>query len=397
MRVAVVSLYPNRAEKHIAASGVASYTKNLLKNVALQPGDELFVVCNKTGEAPETYTEDSFTIVRTFDRNYKFAWQIYRQVTKIRPDVVHIQHEVPLYGGLHTAIIFPWLVFLLRRFGVVVTLHHVVSLQKIDVGFVRANKSSAPAWLIRAAFRYIFGTVARWARMLITHEDYFRDILVDEYNVPREKIAVIPHGVEDFKPQNKQAARQKLGIAKDRRVVVFMGYLAGYKGVDLLIEGFARYAKTDPQALLIVAAGKHPKFLQDADYLAHYANMQQKAAALIAKNQYQWIGFMAESDIADYYSACDVTVYPYTISMASSGPMSFAMGYEKPFLASDVFAHLLPNRVLFAQNADALAQKLTDFFASEAHFNDVAKQLKTERLWPVIGAKTKKTYESVAA
>lgn len=397
MRIAVVSLYPPRAEKHIQSSGVASYTKNLLKNMGMQPGDEVFVVCNKTG-APEAYTDDGFTIARVFDRNYKFVWQIYRYIKKIQPDAVHVQHEIPLYGGIHTALMLPLLVLLLRQFGVVVTLHHVVSLRKIDGKFVRANKSSLPAAVVRAAFRYIVGSIGRWANALITHEEYFKDILVNEYGVAAAKIAVIPHGVEDFAPQSKQAARQKLGIAKDRHVVVFMGYLAGYKGVDLLIDGFARYAQTDSRALLIIAAGKHPKFTNDADYLAHYAAMQQKAQSLIAKTKYQWIGFMPESAIPDYYAACDATIYPYTISMASSGPMSFAMGYEKPFLASDVFAHLLPSRVLFAQDPAALAQKLTEFFATSAHFNDVARRLKADRLWPVIGTKTKALYhERLAA
>jgi glycosyltransferase involved in cell wall biosynthesis len=398
VKIAIVSLYPPRAEKHIQSSGVASYTKNLLRHMHLQPGDEVFVVCNKTKAKSQTYPEDGFTIARVFNRNFTFMWQIYWYLKKIQPDAVHVQHEIPLYGGIHTALMLPLLIWLLRQFGVVVTLHHVVSLQKIDGQFVRANKSNLPAWTVRAAFRYIISSIGRCANAIITHEEYFKDILVDEYKMDRAKIVVIPHGVEDFAPQSKQAARQKLNIAKDRHVVVFMGYLAEYKGVDLLLEGFARYAAADPHALLIIAAGKHPKFANDASYQAHYAAMQQKAALLIAKNQYQWIGFMPEQAIPDYYAACDATIYPYTISMSSSGPMSFAMGYEKPFLASDVFAHLLPSRILFAQNPDALAQKLAEFFATSAYFNDVARQLKAERLWPVIGTKTKALYyERLAA
>lgn len=180
MKIVMVSLYPNRTEKHIKASGVASYTKNLLKNIPLQPSDELYVICNKVEGAAE-YREDGFTILRTFDRNYKFVRQIYAQIKRIRPDVVHVQQEIPLYGGIYTAFMLPWLLFLLRRYKVVITLHHVVSLQKIDTTFVRSNKSAMPVWAVKLAFLIITKSLVRWADKVITHEPYFRDVLIKEY------------------------------------------------------------------------------------------------------------------------------------------------------------------------------------------------------------------------
>lgn len=182
MNIAMVSLYPNRNETHIKASGVASYTKNLLTSMPRQPGDHVYVVCNKApGAQPEHYQEDGLVIMRTFDRTYKFVGQIYRQIKRINPDVVHIQHEIPLYGGLHTAFMLPLLLFLLRRYKVVITLHHVVSLQKIDRQFVRANKSAMPVWAVKLAFRIIMTSLVRFADKVITHEPYFRDVLIKEY------------------------------------------------------------------------------------------------------------------------------------------------------------------------------------------------------------------------
>jgi hypothetical protein len=178
----MVSLYPERAQNHVNnTSGVAGYTKNLLKNVPRAKGDEIYVVCNKINGQAERYQEDGMTIIRAFDRNHKFVRQIYNEIQGINPDVVHVQHEIPLYGGIHTAFMVPWLLFLLRRYKVVVTLHHVVSLQKIDREFVRSNKSAMPVWAVKLAFLVITKSLVRGAHTIITHEPYFRDVLIKEY------------------------------------------------------------------------------------------------------------------------------------------------------------------------------------------------------------------------
>lgn len=394
MRVVAISIYPERAKKHIKTSGVASYTKNLLKNIPLRADDELYVVCDRFDKCSEEYKEDGFIVKRVFDRGVFFFWQIYKAVRDIKPDVVHIQQEVPLYGGIHTAYMLQWLVWLLRKYQVIITLHHVVSLEKIDRQFVQANKSSMPVWLVRRAFRVIYTPLIHYAERVIVHEPYFKDILLNEYGVTEsEKIVPIPHGVEDFSPIDKLPARRAVNITPDRHVVLFMGYLAGYKGFDLLLDGFAEYAKNDSKALLIIGSGMHPKFEHDDEYRREYKAKQAKAATLLRPDQYTWLGFIKESEIADYYSASDVSLFPYTISMSSSGPMSIAMGYERAFLASDVFKAVLPAELLFERSVSSVAVKLQDLFVHQRQYTDIAAVLKQERLWTTVGERTYAVYE----
>lgn len=395
MKIAVVSVYPEKAAKHIDnASGVAGYTKNLLKNIPLQKGDEIVVICDRKDAKDEQYKEDGFTVVRAFDRgSLQFARQIRKAVEEVQPDVVHIQHEVSLYGGILSAYRVQWLVRSLRKYRTVVTLHHVVNLQKITKEFVAENKSKAPVWAVKKAFPAIFKPLTRWADHLIVHEKYFKDILVKQYGASAQKITVVHHGVEDFTPMAKADARKTLGIPKDKHVVLNMGYLAGYKGFDLLLEGFAKYVKNDPKAYLVIGSGMHPKFKNDPDYQQEYAEKQAKAEMLIGPNNYRWIGFIPEKDLAAYYSACDVSLYTYTISMSSSGPMSFSVGYERAFLGSDVFNEVLPKQVLFKRTPEAVAHKLTEFFAEPKEYQNISKEMKKARLWTVIGERTKTVYE----
>ncbi|HSX08180.1 MAG TPA: glycosyltransferase [Candidatus Saccharimonadales bacterium] len=397
MKIAHVTIYPERAQKHIKASGVASYTKNLITAMPATD-DEVYILCNKTGAAPETYTEDGRTVIRCFDRSPNFARQLYAELKRLNPDVIHIQQELALFGGIATAYLLQWLLFALRKKHVVITLHGVVSLRKINKEFVAENNSSLPPQAVKLAFKRIYKPLTRYARHIIVHEQVFKDTLIEEYGVPADKISVVYHGVEAFTPLPRNEACQQLGLDAKKDLALFMGYLSGYKGIGLLIEGFAKYAKTNPNAFLVIGAGKHPKLYNDEKYLQGYHALQAKAEALIPAGQYKWIGFIDEKEVGQYYSAADVSVYPYTVAMSSSGPMSFAMGYEKPFLGSEVFAPIFPQcpELFFERTPEALAAKLDEFFSNRQRFEKISKTLKQERLWQTVAAQTHDVYKELA-
>ena len=208
-------------------------------------------------------------------------------------------------------------------------------------------------------------------------------------------IKVIYHGVEDFRTIDRDFACEKLKLDKTKDVVLFMGYLTGYKGLDLLIEGFSKYAKQNRNAFLIIGAGKHPKLKNDEKYLVEYSRLKNKAKELISKEQYKWVGFIDEEDITLYYSASDISLYPYTISMSSSGPMAMATGYEKPFLASDVFKKVLSKELIFKRTPEELSKKIESFFNNIEITQKKVKQMKKDRLWDNLGKNTYDIYRKL--
>lgn len=397
MKIVHISLYAPKGEKHTSISGVASYTKNLLTSMPKSKDERVYVLCNKIDGKYEKYTEDGLTIIRCFERSPAFLWQIKGQLKQINPDVVHIQQELALYGSIFTAYLLQWLVLWCRAYSPVITLHGVVNPRLVDKAFVKENNSSLPPWLVRLAFLVIYKPLTVWAKKVIVHEDYFKKTLEEKYNVPPAKIRVIPHGVETFQPQQKSEACKKLGLVPQRNLMLFMGYLTGYKGVELLIEGFAVYAKRNPNAFLVIGAGEHPKLQDSPKYQAEYRRLQQKAADLIPKAQYTWPGFIPEDEVKSYYSACDVSVYPYTTAMSSSGPMSFAIGLERPFLASTAFSEVLDEQLLFERTATTLTEKLEDFFTHTKKYEGISRRMKTERTWPNVARLTHNVYEEVAS
>lgn len=393
MRVAHVTLYPPKSSKHVSGSGVASYSKNLVTNLRV---DNQIVVSNTTNGNIEKYDEDSVSVHRTFERRPSFLLAIHKELKQIDPDVVHIQQELALFGGIFTAYLLQWLVFAWRK-KTVITLHGVVDPKKINKTFVKENNSKLPVWVVKLAFYIIYKPLMMWAKRIIVHERYFKDIVTYGYGISGRKVAVIPHGIEMLHAADQQKSKQKLGIPQNANTMLYMGYATGYKGLDLLIEGFSKYARVDPNAYLVLGAGKHPKLQSDEAYLREYKRLEDKAKSMIPNSQYQWDGFIAESDITTYYSASDVSLFPYTTAIASSGPMSFAIGYEKPFLVSTAFQDIFNAfpELLFERNPDSLAEKLDYFFTHKNEYMNLSTKLKEERSWHRVAEQTALVYGSI--
>jgi glycosyltransferase involved in cell wall biosynthesis len=56
-----------------------------------------------------------------------------------------------------------------------------------------------------------------------------------------------------------------------------------------------------------------------------YHGYESLAKDLIPSDNYSRIGFVADEDIESYYSASDLTIYPYKVALASSGPMAISI------------------------------------------------------------------------
>ena len=394
MKIVHISIYPPRGEKHAKEGGVASYTKNLINSTPYAKGDEIYVLCNKLGKERTHYKEDNISVIRCFDRNIKFIFQLLQELWVLNPDVIHFQQELGLYGGVITAYMLQWLLFFLRGKKIYITIHGVVSLKRVNREFVTRHRSSMPVWLVRLAFFVIYKPLCVWSSYVIVHEEYFRNVLVDEYGAKEDKIQVIHHGVEEMKTEQKEKACVSLRIDVKRDIVLFMGYLTGYKDIDLLIEGFSRYNVKNKNAYLIIGAGKHPRHLHDESYLSEYRRLKEKAKKTLDSSSYRWVGFIPEESITKYYCASDVSVYPYTVCMSSSGPMAIAMGCNKPFLASHYFEDLLPERkILFDNTIESFAAKLNDFFANKKEYQAKCTKMRAERVWNKIGARTYEAYQ----
>jgi glycosyltransferase involved in cell wall biosynthesis len=393
--VASISLYPTKNEKHSSSGGVASYTKNLIAN--FDEGTKSTVFANII-DKKEAYSEDNTDVIRCWLKKASYPIILFKKLYKNKKniDVVHIQHEFFLYGGSVSAAFFPLLVFLAKILNpVVITFHGVVPLSQMNKPFLKENGLSGNPSILKIGLYLIAKSSSLFANKIIVHDELFKQNLVKEYGIEDKKIEVIPHGIEQRSDKIPQAkAKKQLGLT-DKKVVLYMGYITGYKGIDVLIDSFEHII--DEETVLLLAGGEHPRLKGDPKYQRYLNTLKEKAKTF--SDKISFMGFVKEEDIPLVFSAADVVVFPYTVAMASSGPMSLAITYEKPILVSEEIKETIgEDGLAFKREPRDVADKITDILLSEDLYNkalDFARKMRSERDWKAVSKKHEEVYKSI--
>jgi glycosyltransferase involved in cell wall biosynthesis len=142
---------------------------------------------------------------------------------------------------------------------------------------------------------------------------------------PAVRYLKVPHPVYVHfgDSMDKSAARERLGIPADKRVVLFFGLIRPYKGVDLLIRAMDRL---DERYALVIAGEA---------YGGSGAYRSLIAQSRLAGNILFHDAYIPDDRVAEYFSAADVCVLPYK-SATQSGITSVAYHFDLPVIATDV-------------------------------------------------------------
>ncbi|MDQ0454951.1 glycosyltransferase family 4 protein [Rhizobium paknamense] len=148
----------------------------------------------------------------------------------------------------------------------------------------------------------------RTCQLVIATTPIQLDMLVDDYNVARHRVHMIPPGYDDnrFYPvsgASRQMLRQRLGF--EGQVVLALGRLATNKGYDLLVDGFSVLAARLPEARLRLAVGGENMDEQESGLLAQ---LKEQVHALGLEDRVDFTGFVPDEDLPDYYRAADLFV-----------------------------------------------------------------------------------------
>ena len=393
-KIAVISIYPPKATLHgSTGSGVWSYTKNLMSNMNENTRKNTIILTDYDTE-PSSYTEDEMQIERCRRKQwlYRRLSQIINTLKKypsIKTD--HIHHEFNMFGWLITIPVFLILLRKLRSYQTIVTYHGVVDTSIIDTAYGKVNVLPwyFPTLFLRFAFQFFYAATSSQITNVIVHEAYFKNVLI-RYGYQDKQVHVIYHGVEDkHLTISREQARSKLWISSDKKVLLYFGFLAGYKGVDLLLDTFETMDKDKYH--LILAGGAPKRTLSNPIFRAWYEwiNSRTKNMPWVTR-----IGFVSDEEIPLIYSSADVLIMPYLYMLAASGPMALALSYNLPFLVSESFAPVLTDPLMrFSKTPDGLLSRIQAFFEDSKKIEDTVKVMRSERLRNIISAKTALLYD----
>ncbi|HOI71522.1 MAG TPA: glycosyltransferase family 4 protein [Methanobacterium sp.] len=161
------------------------------------------------------------------------------------------------------------------------------------------------------------------ARIIITQPNYLQSSsYLTKY---KDKIEVIPNGVDVEKFQPKKASDND-----DDNIIFFLSVLDEfhkYKGLDYLLEALKIIKNKIPEVKLIVG-GK-------GVLLDYYQDM---AASLGLKENVEFVGFIPDEEIADYYNQANVFVLPSVSSLQEGfGIVALeSLACETPVVTTDI-------------------------------------------------------------
>lgn len=112
-----------------------------------------------------------------------------------------------------------------------------------------------------------------------------------------EKISVIPNGInlERFKAEDRSIARDKLGLKRNAKILLSVGWLIPQKGIQVTLEALPRVCPYHPELeFYIIGEGLYRK------------ELEKRIAELHLNGKVFIVGEMPNSELPTWYSAADV-------------------------------------------------------------------------------------------
>ncbi len=181
---------------------------------------------------------------------------------------------------------------------------------------------------------------------------------------------LVPHPLYDNFGEkiSKQAAREKLGIDPNKKILLFFGFIRKYKGLDMLLEAM-KLVKEKTKQLPAEASldATHCQLMVAGEFYDERKIYEQQIDELGIRDQLiLHTDFINDSDVKYYLSAADVLVQPYR-NATQSGVTPLAYHFEIPMIVTNVggLPSLVPHdRVgLVAEpNAKSLSEQIILYF-----------------------------------
>lgn len=218
------------------------------------------------------------------------------------------------------------------------------------------------------------------------------------FHRPLPRVHIVPEGYafSGTSKAEKQAAREKLGLPQNEKILLFFGVANQNKGPQLLS---AALAGLDPEFVLL-AVGTICAMFQPGDS-AKTAGLKHWGDKIVRVPR-----FISEAERRMYFMACDAVILPYRRGFhTGSGSLRDAANYGKAIIASDQYqvGHLVKTYRLGLtfppEDIGRLRLALREFACKpEPWFIEVegnCRRLAAEYSWENVSGIYRRTFEKI--
>ena len=340
--------------------GIATFTADLLGALAAE-APEMDIGAMAMNDVPEGY---SYPQEVRFELGYKNLADYHLAADLLnmnRVDMVCLQHEYGIFGGNYGGYILELLQNL--RMPVITTLHTVL-------------KEPIPGQ------KATFEEIGRNSDRLVVMSHMAEEILQEIYAIPKEKIALIHHGIPDVPFVDPNYHKDQFGV-EGKKVVLSFGLISPGKGFEHMIDALPGIVKGYPETVYIILGATHPHVLRESGE-SYRLSLQLRARELgVEKNLIFHNRFVNLKELCEFIGAADIYVTPYlSRDQIVSGTLAYALGAGKATISTPYWyaEEMLADgrgRIVPFQDPNALAGQVIDLFDNEIERHAIRKRAYT--------------------
>lgn len=350
-RIAMIGNHPPRL------CGIATFTRDTAMAMhAAYP--ELVVDVYAMNDIGEAHAYDGAVVATIEEDDLDDYRAAARRIEESGAQVLMVQHEYGIFGGPAGSN----LLALLDRVSapVIVVLHTVLETPNRDQ-------------------RAVIEALARRASKLIVMAEKGRDILMHVHGLPRDMIAVVPHGVPDRPYGQVNSKKRRFGY-EGRKVLMTFGLLSPNKGIETMLRALPAIVAENPTALYVILGATHPHLVA-REGEAYREGLVALAGEMGVLDNVEFVdGFLEQELLLDYVEAADIYVTPYlNEAQITSGTLAYAVSLGKPVVSSPYWhaTELLSDGtgILAAfGDSDAFAREINGLLANPERMRAVSER-----------------------
>jgi len=317
LRITFVSSYPPRV------CGIATFTQDLLLHII---HNDLAIKCDVCAIDPsqESHTYGCLSpllyprskvrcIIK--DKDPISFFEAARKINLTNVDVVNIQHEFGLYGGIWGSNILDFMEALDKP--IITTLHTVFS---------------DPPKITQSITKRIYDL----SDSVVVSANIGKGILNKTYGLDRKKIVVIPHGVPDIPFISTKRPKKQLSLEKQFVLSTF-GLIHPAKGVEFVLEALPKIMSDNPDidVRYLVVGETHPNIIKSSGERYRERLKEMVRDLKLYKNVIFIDRYLTNREMIVYFLATDICILPYLgRDQISSGVLSQAIGCGKTIIST---------------------------------------------------------------
>ena len=360
--ITYLSTYPPRE------CGIATFTNDLVDEIsrlqAVSP--PIITAINDRGGYYNYPSQVKLQIEREDPKSYI---QAANKINESSIDVVNIQHEYGLFGGVWGDYLIDFMETLKKP--VTTTLHTLLQNPPPDAERVMKE-------------------VLRLSNQVVILARVGAKILEQRYDTLVDKIRYIPHGCPNV--PNIQSSAVKLGLGLgDRFILSSFGLINRGKGIEYAIQALPPLVDKHPNLLYLIIGETHPEIRKNEGESYRQSLIELTESLGLGRNVRFVNRFLSKSELIRFLQATDVYILSYpNKDQISSGTLLYALCTGKaivstPFLHAEEVINQGAAMSCDFKDPDSISravENMIDYEDIRTGFGERAYSYSRDMIWP---------------